>query len=30
MATTGLLRVRHIIVSDEDAQKGGYKLGKDI
>lgn len=30
MATTGLLRVRHIIITDEDVRQAGYELGEDI
>lgn len=30
MATTGLLQVRNIIITDDDVREAGYKLGEDI
>lgn len=30
MANVGLLKVRHIIISDEDAREAGYEIGEDV
>lgn len=30
MTTTGLIQVRHIIITEEDVRQAGYQLGEDI